>query len=125
MTEAAPYAGLKVLVVEDEMLIAMLLEDMLTDLGCEIVGPVSNVEDALARLEQGGIDAAILDVNLGRGQSYPVAEVLRARGLPFAFATGYGEAGVDARFKDAPALQKPFRQDALERALASMRATVG
>lgn len=113
-------AGMNVLVVEDEMLIAMLLEDMLTDMGHVVVGPASDIEAALAHLKEGGIDAAILDVNLGKTPSWPVAAALQEQGVPFAFATGYGEAGVDARYADTPTLQKPFKLEALVDILKSI-----
>ncbi len=116
----SPPTGMNVLVVEDEMLIAMLLEDMLTDMGHVVVGPANDVEAALAHLKEGGIDAAILDVNLGKTPSWPVAAALQEQGVPFAIATGYGEAGVDARYADTQTLQKPFKLDALAELLKSI-----
>lgn len=111
-------AGLHLLVVEDETLIAFLLQDLLHDLGCVVIGPAGNVRSALAHLESAEIDAAILDINLGRGErSYPVADVLMARKTPFVFITGYGAGGVEERFKHIPVLQKPFANDDLTRVL--------
>ena len=111
--------GLRLLVVEDEPLIAMMIGDMLHDFGCAVVGPTRSVEHALALLEQEGVDAALLDVNLSDGRhSYPVAEALRMRGIPFAFVTGYGVAGITADFRGVPVLQKPFVADHLRRVIA-------
>lgn len=109
--------GTRVLVVEDEAMIAMLIEDMLTELGCAIIGPASNVRQAFAAIEQETFEAAILDVNLNGERTLPVAEELRARNLPFLFATGYGAPGIDAGFRGEAMLTKPFTQSELERAL--------
>jgi CheY-like chemotaxis protein len=108
-----------VLLVEDEMMVAMLVEDMLSDFGCEIVGPVGRIDEALAAAEAGGVDVAILDVNLNGKETYPVADALTAKGIPFVFATGYGAAGLRDGYKDRPTLQKPFQQRELARVLAS------
>jgi CheY-like chemotaxis protein len=106
-----------VLIVEDELMIRMLLEDMLTELGYEIAAAAAQVEDAVRLAEVAEIDVAILDVNLNGHTVSPVAEVLDARGLPFVFATGYGERGLPERYRDRPTVQKPFEQHALRRAL--------
>jgi CheY-like chemotaxis protein len=111
--------GLRLLVVEDEALVAMLLEDALQALGCAVVGPAGNVARALALLEKEDVDLALLDVNLGGKRSYPVAEALAARGIPFVFVTGYGASGVDRRFAAAPVLQKPFDGCQLAQALVA------
>ena len=110
-------AGLKVLVVEDETLVCMMIEDMLLDLGCTIIGPASNFEKALALAREALIDVAILDVNLDGILSEPVADRLCARGVPFVFATGYGREGVSERFRSVPVLKKPFMEHDLIRAL--------
>jgi CheY-like chemotaxis protein len=111
--------GLRVLLVEDEGLVAMMLEDLLEDLGCEIAGSLASVGAALAWIEAGGsADVALLDVNLNGEHVFPVADALRAHGVPFAFATGYGEEH-DPRFRGAPLLGKPIRQDRLEALLKS------
>ncbi len=110
-----------ILVLEDEMMVAMLLEDMLADLGCRVLGPVSTVAPALALLASNTVDAALLDVNLSYGQSgYPVAEELTARGIPFAFVTGYGANTLNPQYRGRPALQKPFHMAALTEALVAM-----
>jgi CheY-like chemotaxis protein len=113
-------SSLKVLVVEDEALVSMLVEDMLTDLGCAIVGPAAEIEEALRLAGSADIDAALLDVNLGGRPIFPVADALKARGVPFAFASGYGEAGLTEDHKGATVLQKPFREADLRRVLESL-----
>jgi CheY-like chemotaxis protein len=117
MTQAT-LAGRRMLVVEDEPLIAMLLEDMLADLEMTIAGVAESVPAALDLVETGeGIDAAILDMNL-RGRSVePVAERLAALGIPFLFASGYGADALTSKHAGAPVLPKPFRREALEEAL--------
>jgi CheY-like chemotaxis protein len=90
--------GLRVLVLEDETIVLLMIEDLLDDLGCHVVGPASTVPEALALAEAGGFDAALLDLNLGRGEtSYPVADMLAARHVPFAFVTGYSAVSTSAR----------------------------
>jgi DNA-binding response OmpR family regulator len=112
--------GLRVLVVEDEVLVSMLVEDMLTDFGCTVVGPAPDLDAAMALARSAGIDAALLDVNVAGRAIFPVADALKARGVPFAFASGYGAAGVEGDHRGAPVLQKPFRQIDLERALTGL-----
>jgi CheY-like chemotaxis protein len=101
-----------VLVVEDEPILAMALEDMLADLGCEVIGPASRLQPALRLAGEAQVDAAILDINLHGEHSHAVADLLRARAVPMLFATGYGSACSD-RFDDVPVLAKPYRQDRL------------
>src|ERR1700692_3817867 len=85
------FAGRRILVVEDEMIVAWLLEDMLADLGCAVVGPAVSINQALAMIDAEAIDAAVLDVNLNGQVSYPIADALAARGVPFVFSTGYAK----------------------------------
>jgi CheY-like chemotaxis protein len=99
----------RVLVVEDEAIVAMLLEDMLRELDFDVVECASRVQEALLAAENGSFDLAILDVNLAGASSHPVADVLRLRGIPFIFATGYGSAGLNTAYAEAPTLQKPFQ----------------
>ncbi|WP_119459496.1 response regulator [Rhodospirillaceae bacterium SYSU D60014] len=113
-------AGLRILVVEDEMLVAMLMEDMLMDLGYEVVGTASRINTAVEMAQRETFDAAILDVNLNGQEAYPVADVLIARGIPFAFATGYGETGVREPYRSHPTLQKPFQQQHLKDVIAKV-----
>lgn len=114
--------GKRVLVVEDEVIVAMQLEDLLTDLGCEIVGTACRLDEALEMAESDGIDLAVLDVNLNGRSVCPVARRLSDRGVPVVYATGYGQAGcVD--LPAGPVLQKPYQPSdlisAMSRALAS------
>ena len=111
--------GRRILVVEDESLVAMLLETILEDMGCETVGPVSNVADAV-RLVEGGelLHGALLDVNVAGVEVFPVAAALEARDLPFVFSTGYGEGGLPDEWKGRITLQKPFTESAVEEALS-------
>lgn len=122
MSDVSELAGLRVLVVEDEMMVSMLIEDMLHDLGCIVVGPASRLEDAIALVESAELDCAVLDVNLGGQPIFPLADLLRQRGAPFAFATGYGDAGLRDADKGSPVLQKPFREVDLARILLDLRA---
>jgi CheY-like chemotaxis protein len=125
MTDASTLNGLRVLVVEDEMMVSMLIEDMLTDLGCTVIGPAARLDEAMDLASKGGIDCAVLDVNLGGQPIFPLADYLRAKGAPFAFATGYGDAGLRDVDKGSPVLQKPFREGDLARVLGELRAAVG
>ena len=111
----------RILLVEDEPLIAMMLEDYLDLLGKKVAGTADTVADALAAIEGHAPEAAILDLNLRGGEkSTPVAEALEARGIPFVFATGGGDDGVDPRFRDRPCLHKPFTMDGVEKVLAAL-----
>jgi CheY-like chemotaxis protein len=110
-------SGLRVLVVEDEAAISMLLEDMLTDFGCAIVGPAARLNAAIEMAQGDDFDIAILDVNLAGESIYPVAETLVQRRRPFVFSTGYGGAGIKDPYRDRPVVQKPFSQQELKRTL--------
>lgn len=107
----------RILVVEDESILAMLLEDFLADLGYAVPAVASTVASALGILDTQDIHFAILDINLGGEQSFPIADALDARGIPFIFMTGYGVAGVPERLRGRYILQKPYGADALKRAL--------
>ena len=111
---------LRILIVEDEMLVAMNIEDMLLDLGHEVAGLASRLEPALSLAREAAFDLAVLDVNLAGKASFPVAAALAKRGIPFLFATGYGAQGITEEFRQAPVLQKPFRARELD---AALRAT--
>jgi CheY-like chemotaxis protein len=113
--------GLRLLVVEDEAMVAMMIENMLDDLGCVVVGVAGTVSRGLAMAGDEGLslDGAILDVNLGGEKVYPVAEALSFRRVPFIFSTGYGLDGISANFAHVPALAKPYEQQALENMLLS------
>jgi len=115
--QASRFAGVRVLIIEDETLIALLLEDMLTDLGCTILGSASTVEAAIAMLDRTPPDIAVLDINLGGEKSYAVAEALAKRGVKFVFSTGYTDDRLESPWQDRPVLQKPFGQEQLAEAL--------
>lgn len=108
---------LRILIVEDEMLVAMNIEDMLLDLGHEVAGLASRLEPALSLAREGEFDLAMLDVNLAGETSFPVAHILAGRGIPFLFATGYGVKGVAEEYRGRPVLQKPFHARDLDLAL--------
>lgn len=107
------------------MLVAMNIEDMLLELGHDVAGLASRLEPALALASEGRFDAAMLDVNLAGDPSFPVADLLAERKIPFLFATGYGRAGIEERFRHHPILQKPFRAAELAAALASLGLPAG
>jgi CheY-like chemotaxis protein len=110
LTQDSLLTDKRVLLVEDEALVAMLVEDMLADEGCTVAAVASRLSDAIAAAQDTSIemDMAILDVNLAGEPVFPVAEALAARGVPFAFATGYGAGGLPEAWKNRPTLQKPF-----------------
>ncbi|HTT48769.1 MAG TPA: response regulator [Pseudolabrys sp.] len=110
----------RLLIVEDEYLIRMLLEDMLADLGYEVSAAVGTLDEASALAAGGDFTAAILDVNLDGQEIFPVADILAKRGLPFVFVTGYGERGLPEPYRDHPALQKPFQVEQLKSALDTL-----
>jgi DNA-binding response OmpR family regulator len=98
----------RVLIVEDEAMISMLIEDMVLDLGCEIVGPAARLDHALTLALQAEIDIGLLDINVDGSVVFPVADVLRFREVPFIFSTGYDARSLPERFQDSPTLTKPF-----------------
>ena len=120
MTEPTDLAGLRVLVVEDDMLIAIYIEEALRDLGCVVVGPVGKLDAAMRMADGEVLDAAILDVNIRGGHVYPVADRLRARGIPFALASGYGDWALPEAFRNQPRLTKPFTEQELEAQMLSL-----
>ncbi len=117
MASSSELTGLRVLVVEDEAAISLLLEDMLLDFGCEVIGPAARLAAALDTLAREKIDLAILDVNVAGEPIYPVAEALAERSIPFVFSTGYGSAGIRDAYRNRPVLQKPFAQNDLKQKL--------
>ena len=110
----------RVLIVEDESLLVMVLEDMLPELGYEVVASAYSVDSALRTLEAHEPDLAILDVNLGGARSFPVADALAIRGIPFVFASGYGESILPDRHASALLVPKPYGRQELEAALAKL-----
>ena len=114
MTAADPsLTGLRVLVVEDEMLVSLLIEEMLTDHRCAIVGPFATVPEAVAAASTEAIDVALLDVNIGGSKVYPVADALAARDIPFLFLSGYGESAIPSDRPEWRVCSKPFREEDL------------
>jgi len=124
VTSDGDLNGLRILVVEDEAAISLLLEDMLLDFGCEVIGPAARLSAALEAVAREQVDLAILDVNVAGEPIYPVAEALAQRSIPFVFSTGYGSAGIRDSFRDRPVLQKPFAQNDLKQKLIMARRTV-
>lgn len=112
-----PLSGRRILIVEDESLVAMLLEAVVEDLGAVPVGPASTVEEGVDLAGRETIDAALLDVNVAGQRVFPVARVLTERGTPFAFSTGYGESGLPEEWRGRPTIQKPFTEAAVRDAL--------
>lgn len=115
-----PLEGLRILVVEDEAIVSLLIEDMLLELGCGGVWHATSINQALELLENRKPDAAVLDVNLTGERVYPIASQLESAGVPFIFATGYGRGGIDREWLSRPAIQKPFEVSTLESALSSV-----
>ena len=114
------FAGARILVVEDEALISVLIEDALEGLGYDTVGPVPSVPEAMALAETEALAAAVLDVNVGGEPVYPVANVLKRRGIPFVFVTGYQRDELPVAHGDAPLLEKPFGDTMLAKAIRSL-----
>jgi CheY-like chemotaxis protein len=113
---------MQVLVVEDELLLALMLEDMLADFGCVVAGPAETVAKALSLIAAtADIDAAILDVHIGGEMIFPVADALRDRHVPFVFSTGFGPSDLATRYPDTPLLAKPYPPEALAATLARLR----
>nr|WP_294522282.1 response regulator [uncultured Rhodopila sp.] len=110
---------LSILIVDDETMIVMLLEDMLADLGCSVAGSAGSVAQSLAIIERTKqtLDGAFLDINLRGELVYPVADALKARGIPFVFVTGNALHGIDPDYAGVPALSKPFGARAIEQAV--------
>ena len=118
MTSDRDLAGLKILVLEDETLVSMMLEDMLDELGCSVLGPFGSTAEALHKIAAGEpMDLALLDVNLGGETAYAVADRLAALSVPFVFVSGYGASGIEPRFAGTPVLAKPFQLPMLARVL--------
>ncbi len=111
---------IRVLLVEDEAFIAMVVECYLEELGCDVVATASRLEDGIRKATDLQIDVALLDVNLAGKLSYPIADVLNSRKIPFIFATGYGFSALPDTFDGAPVLPKPFEQQTLAQALTGL-----
>jgi CheY-like chemotaxis protein len=117
MQAQAAAQAKRILVVEDELMIRMLLEDMLGELGYTVAAEAARIEEAWEAAKTADFDLAILDVNLNGQPVSPVADALVARGTPFVFATGYGERGLPESYRDRPTLKKPFQLEGLKQML--------
>jgi two-component SAPR family response regulator len=115
---AQSLEGVRVLVVEDDFLVSLLFEDVLTSAGCVVLGPVPRLADALDVAAKERCDVAVLDVNLGGEWVYPVAAVLFGRNVPFIFVTGYGHDAIPREYAEQPRIGKPFSAEQLSRALS-------
>lgn len=115
-----PRASARILVVEDNLLIAMDLASMVRDLGCAVIGPVGQLEKALDAARQTELDAAILDIHLDGERIWPVAQLLEQRRVPMVLASGYSDADVPERFRSIPLLPKPVTPAMLQVALAEL-----
>lgn len=120
---APNLSGRRILVVEDELMIGMLIDDLLKEAGCDVVGPMPRLAPALqAAGTEERLDGAVLDINLAGELVSPVADRLAERGVPFVFLTGYGWHMLPARFHSRPLVTKPCRQDLL---LATLAKAIG
>ena len=119
---AEPVSRGRVLLVEDEALVSMMMMDMIEQTGCSVVGPVSTLDEAIKCAREASIDAAILDINLDGTPIYAAAEALSARGIPFVFSTGYEASVIDQRYSDVAVLQKPVDEKMLRTALLACMA---
>ncbi len=120
---ATPLEGLRFMIVDDEIIVALDLEYMLTDLGHSVVETASRVERGLEIARDSDIDMAILDINVRGVLSFPIATILRERGVPVIFASGYGQRGLSDEFRDAHILTKPIDIDGLTQMVAKARLT--
>jgi len=113
----------RILLIEDEVVIAMTAEDMLEEIGCKVVAQAANFDDAMQCALAGDFDLALVDINLNGVMSLPVAKVLREAGKPFIFTTGYGNVGLETDFSDATVVTKPYTMRTLSQAIASVTGT--
>jgi CheY-like chemotaxis protein len=122
VTVAGRPDGPRILVVEDEAMVAMLIEIIVSDAGCVVVGPIATVRRALETIERERVDAALLDVRVNGCQAYPVADALMARGIPFVFVSGFARKEMPANYRRCAYIAKPFQPDAI---LASLDKMIG
>jgi CheY-like chemotaxis protein len=118
---APPLSSMnRVLLVEDEVIVAMYVEDVLSELGYQVVGIASHLDQALALARDSTFDIAVLDINLAGEMSFPVADVLRERRIPFLFVSGYTSGGLTEEYRSEPRLRKPFRTPDLAKAIKQL-----
>ena len=120
MTAYASLANRRILVVEDDLAIAVLIEEVLQDIGCTVVGPVGKLDAALRLADEEELDAAVLDITIRGGKVFPVVERLQARGVPFALASGYGDWALPESLRNQPRLVKPFTAEDLRAQVRSL-----
>jgi CheY-like chemotaxis protein len=120
-----PESGLRVLLVEDEIMVALLVETMLTELGHRVVGPIARLDQGLDAAQGEMLDVAVLDVNINGGEAYPIADVLSARGIPFVFVTGYGQGGLRPGYGHCRTVAKPYLSKDLQAAIEAVRGGSG
>jgi DNA-binding response OmpR family regulator len=120
--EIRSASGIDVLLVEDEALVGLMIADFLREIGYRVIGPFTKTEDGIQVAKTARLAAAVLDVNIGGEEIYPLAECLVRRNIPFIFVTGYGADSIDRRFSDVPVLQKPVDRELLRRVLATRMA---
>jgi CheY-like chemotaxis protein len=120
MASDRPAEGRYILVVEDEMIIVTMIEDTLSEIGADIVGPCAHLDAALRLAREARIDAAVLDLNIRGGNTYTVADILAERGVPFVFCSGYGDWSFEERYRDRPRLTKPYAPRDLETKLLGL-----
>jgi len=127
MGETQELSGRRVFVVEDETLVAAMIEAMVEELGAVVIGTETRIADALSFIasRHGEIDVALLDLNLGEGRSYDIAQAVSGHGIPLVFSTGYTDGAIEDPWRDRPLLSKPFRLVDLEGALARALAARG
>ena len=123
MSDQQMIESFRILLIEDEVVIAMTAEDMLEEIGCEVVAQAANFDDAMQCALEGDFDLALVDINLNGVMSLPVAKVLREAGKPFIFTTGYGNVGLESDFSDATVVTKPYTMRTLSQAIASVTGT--
>ena len=124
MPTQALAKGRHVLVVEDEMSIVLEIETVLMAIGAQVVGPTAHLNAALRLAKEATIDVAVLDINIRGGTSYPVADILAGRAVPFVFCSGYGVWALEPTYRDRPHLAKPFTAPDLERQVLNLLASL-
>src|SRR3954466_12458398 len=117
---APPLSGRRILVIEDSPVVAPFTVDILSDLGCEVVGPAPNMALARELVDDGDFDAALLDVHIRGERVFPLCELLAAKGVPFVLTSGYADWTMPEKWDDRPRLQKPYTIDQVEEALGAL-----